>query len=255
MTTAIADVARRAERLITNNSPAILTAMGVTGTIATAYLAGRAAWDAREETLRLECGDDPRYDSPLTFREGLEETWPMFVPAIATGVGTITCVILSHRISNRRAAAIAAAYSLSERAFTEYREKVKEKVGEKKEQAYRDEIAQDRVTRTDGATEIIISGNEQLCLDAYSSRYFKSTMETLRRAENDLNRIMLQEGYASLGEFYSLIGLKHTVYSTEVGWKVDNPVELRFNGSITDDGRPCMVVDFNIQPIREYDKW
>lgn len=244
---------RRIEKLVADNSPALLTAVGVTGTISTAVLTARASFQASELIIQEQRYQDMHeLGHDLDRREKFDLVWKVYIPPVATGFVTIVCIVMANRIGHRRAAAVAAAYSITQEAFSEYRDKVIEKVGEKTERAVRDEVAQDRVTRTPvDSKEVIVTGNgDVLCMDAFSGRYFQGNVEALRKAMNDLNQQILGMGYASLSDFYSLIGLDRTTISEEVGWK--ELVDLQFSAVLTDGSKPCIVVDYKVEPVRDY---
>lgn len=251
----LSNIAKRAEKLIADNSPVILTAVAVTGTITTAVLASRASFKAKElfdiEEYHREYVEEV---APMDIREKVNLSWKLYVPAVGTGAITIACIIGANRIGTRRAAAMAAAYSLSEKAFVEYKDKVIEKMGETKEQKVRDSIAQDRVDANPVSTRevIITGGGDVLCYDSITGRYFESNVETLRKAQNDINQQILSSMYATLHEFYSLIGLPSTLYSSEVGWNNDNMLELQFSTVLSEDGKPCLSVGYATYPIRGY---
>jgi uncharacterized protein DUF6353 len=258
----LGSLAKRFERLIIDNSPVILTAIGVTGALTTAYLTGRASFRASdlifEETMRINkktgIEDDPEL---LTAKEKIRLVWKLYIPPAVTGSLTIAAIISANQIGSRRAAALAAAYAISEKAFDEYRSKVVEKIGEKREQTVRDEIAQDRVNRMPVVDrEVIVTGNGSvLCQDAFSGRYFLSDMETLRTAENDINYRVIHDSYASLSDFYELIGLPSTSVSDDVGWNLDKLLELKFSATLTEAAKkPCICVDFKVAPVRHYNR-
>ena len=248
----LSNLAKRVEKLITDNSPVILTAIGVAGTITTAYLTGKASFKAAEilDHERNYVSDSP---GMLELREKVNLTWKLYIPAIGTGILTCACIVGANRIGSRRAAAMAAAYSLSERAFSEYKEKVVERIGDIKEQKIRDEIAQDRVYRNPvSSREVIITGNgDVLCYDSITGRYFNSNVESIRKAVNDTNHQILNDMYASLNDFYQKIGLPMTPYANEVGWNVDRLLEINFSTVLSEDGRPCISLDYPLAPIRE----
>jgi hypothetical protein len=248
------DLAKRAERLVANNSPAILTAIGVTGTLTTALLASQASFKAARILGDLEYELEIMNQPPADFKTKVANIWILYLPSVATGGFTVACIIGANRIGTRRAAAMAAAYSLSEKAFVEYKDKVVERIGEGKEQKIRDEIAQDRVNANPVTSrEVILTGSgDVLCYDSITGRYFQSSMETLRKAENDVNKQILHDGYASLHEFYSAIGLEATPYSSEIGWNSDTLLELRFSAVLSDDKRPCISIEYHSYPIRNY---
>lgn len=251
-------IARRAEKLAIDNSPAILTAIGVTGVLTTAYLAGTASFKAAEilddEQKNL---DYQRKSHPLEPKEKVLIVWKLYIPAMASGVLTVVCVISANRIGTRRAAAVAAAYTISERAFAEYKEKVVERMGAPKEQKLRDDLAQERVNRTPlGENGVVVMGNGAvLCFDQASGRYFNSSMEELKKAQNDINYQIINDMYASLGDFYGKLGIASTAFSEEVGWTTDLQLELIFSATLSDDQRPCIAIDFRKAPLRGYHKF
>ena len=257
----LAEIVKRAEKFTIDNSPLILTAVGVTGTLTTAYLTGKASFKAAhilEDALddkRTEIQTDiPRGIPSLSGKEKFCLVWQLYIPAAGTGIITVVAIVAANRIGTRRAAAVAAAYSISERAFAEYREKVLEKVGESKERSVRDDLAQDRVNRNPVADRevIITGGGDVLCYDAFTGRYFKSDMETLKKAQNDLNYRVLNDYYASLSDFYNLIELPTTSFSDEVGWNSNRLLELKFSTVLSEDGRPCISIEFDVDPVRDY---
>jgi hypothetical protein len=256
--TTFVEVAKRVEKLAIDHSPAILTAVAVTGTLGVAFLTGTATIKAVEiiadEQYRISKSANGNPPHILEPKEKIVLVWKEYIPAIGTVVATVVCIIGANRIGTRRAAAVAAAYSISEKAFTEYKEKVVEKIGQGKEQKIHDEVMQDQVRRNPvGDREVIITGNgEVLCFDSFSGRYFTSDMETLKKAQNDINYTMLSDGYASLGDFYDNIGLATTAYSDEVGWTSEKPLECKFTGTLSDDQRPCIAIEFRVAPVRDY---
>jgi hypothetical protein len=243
------------EKFVQDNSPSILTAIGVVGTISTAYLTGKASFKAAEVIAKENARFAPQGEPYLSLREKFEQTWTLYIPAVGTGAMTIACIVCANRIGNRRAAAMAAAYSLSEKAFTEYKEKVVEKIGENKERAVRDELAQDRVNRAPKTEVIISGGGEVLCYDEYSGRYFESSMEEIKKAQNDTNYRIINDGFASLGDFYERLGLPSTKYSEEVGWNTDHPLEITFSTTMSDDQKPCLAMDYRTVPTRGYNRF
>ena len=242
------ELVRRANRLAVNNAPIILTAIGVTGTITTALFTGRASFKAAQIIAAEEA------QSPISTRRKFDLTWQLYIPAVGNGVLAVACIIAANRIGSRRAAAIAAAYSLTEKAFVEYKDKVIERMGPRKEQNVRDDIAQDRVDANPvSSREVIITGSgDVLCYDSITGRYFESNVDTLRKAQNEINFQILHDMYASLSDLYQLIGLPTTPYSSEVGWNADTLFEMRFSTVMSENDRPCISLEYQVYPIRNY---
>lgn len=241
------------EKFAVDNSPTIFTMIGVTGTLATAYLTGKATFRAtqilNEEQQRIDLHEQGH---PLDNREKLRLVWKQYIPAGAAILATTGAIVAANQIGSRRTAAIAAAYTITEHAFTEYRDKVADRLGHQKEQAIRDEIARDHILAHPPSNQIIVVGSGVICFDEMSGRYFTSDMETIRKAMNDVNYKINNHLYASLSDFYDLIGLEHTMMSDDIGWNSDNLLNLRFSSVLSEDGRPAMSISYDVWPIRGY---
>ena len=244
---------KAAEQVIRQNSPAILAGLGATGVVVTAYFAHEAGFKTGFEHGYHTCTRDDRGlpgESFPTRKERFKEQWKLYIPPVVAGAVSIGCIIGGTRIGMRRTAAITAAYSLSEKAFEEYRTKVTEKMGERKEQNVRDEIAQERVSKGAPSRDIILmGGGDVLCCDLRTDRYFLSSVERLKKAQNDVNFRVLQDGYAYLSDFYAMIDVylpKESTYGYHMGWsKEKGSMELTFSTILADDTRPCVTINYN----------
>lgn len=244
------------ERLINHNSPVILTAVGVAGTITTAYLAGKASIKAHQILEEARYNGVNRDPKVLTKKEQFQKVWKLYIPAVAVGTFTCAAVIGSNRIGTRRAAAVASAYAISEKAAKEYKEKVLEKIGVKKEEEVRAEVAQDRIDRDQPTPlNVIKTGNGSVWFrDDWSGRYFESDMEAVKAAQNNINYKILREDYASLTDFYQELKLPSITNSDNLGWNRVNEVELTFATGTTDDGR-VPVHTFSFRNAPEPNMW
>lgn len=245
----LSDLFKQIQRFTTNNSTTILTTVGVVGTVSTAILAAKGGFQAGRIIDNAEYTEGTPADARERLKERARKTWKCYLPAVATGTVTVACVISANRIGSHKTAAMAAAYTLSEKAFVEYKDKVVEKIGENKEQRVRDDIAQDNVTRTPVPTSIMVGESEkQLCFDSYSSRYFLSTMEDVKKAQNDLNYLILSEDYASLSDFYDNLGLEHTQFSDSIGWNTDRKLEILFSACVSPEQKPAISIGYRHEP-------
>lgn len=243
-------VAGATQKIVTDNSPTILTVAAVAGLVTTVYLVATAAPKAHTDILneRSERTDE------LDLTDKVLLTYKHYIPATVTGGITIACIIGANTINMRRTSALAGAVGLSELAFKSYRDKVVEHIGEKKETAVHDEVMQDVVERTPlGENQIIMTGKgTALFLDNYTERYFESDMESVRRAVNDVNEQIFGTDSASLNDFYNRLGIKGSKLGDDVGWTQTNKLEIRYSAALTDDGRPCVVIDYRKMPIGDY---
>lgn len=238
-------------KTVKSNSPEILTALGVTGVVSTAYLSAKGSFQAAEIIAEEENGET-HPDKRERFRERTKLVWKCYIPATISGALTIICVVGSNKASGARTAAAVTAYSLAEKQFSEYRDKVREQIGKGKEQGIRDDIAQEQVT-ANNSKEIVIHNitGTVLCCELYTKRYFRSDMESLRKAQNDLNAILISQIFAALDEFYDILGLEYTQESTFLGWDSDKLMELEFSTTMSPSGEPCLAFAYNyVKPVR-----
>lgn len=244
-------IIKQAQQLVADNSAALLTGTGVIGVVTTAVLTGKATLRAHEiveaETVsRTVLLPPDAGDYNMDTLDKVKIVWPLFIPPVASGVTTISAIVFSYRISASKSAALAAAYGISEKAFSEYKEKVMAHVTPKKAEDIKDAVAEQKMKDNPppSSNVMVIGDGEVLCLDSFSGQYFRSSMEKLRRAENDVNVEVQMHNAASLGDFYEKVGLKQTDISEAFIWTVGNVCELDFSTQLTDDSRPCLVVQF-----------
>lgn len=246
------------EKFVTDNSPGILTGLGIAGTVTTVLLTGRAAYqfgmDASTQYHEAVREGEPLPEHLLENRYLIRTYWKGFIPAAVSGVATVTCIIAANHIGSRRTAAIAAAFKLSEQLAEEYKDRVIKALGDKKEETLRSDLAKDRMNRTGGSDLIIIVGAESVFYDELSGRFFKIEIEKVRKAVNDINYSINNYMHASLSDFYDKLGLSRTKFSDEVGWNTDELLDVQYTATLLDDGRPAIAIGYNTTPLRGYDR-
>lgn len=240
--------------MVVKRSPEILTGIGIAGMITTTILAVKATPKAL--VLIEEKKTDEEVEK-LTAVETIETTWKCYIPPMITGALSITCLIGASSVNLKRNAALATAYALSETAMREYKDKVIETIGEKKEQVVRDAIAKDKIEKNPIANnEVFVTdkGNT-LCYDVISGRYFKSDIDKIKKAENEINHRLLTDEYVSLNDFYYEIGLGDTKIGYDLGWNINQGLlSVSFSSQLAEDGTPCLVLDFAVAPRYSFDR-
>lgn len=246
------------KRFISANLPAILTSMAVTGVVSTTVVAVRATpaamidiWDAEQDVVP----EDER--TPLKrSMDRVRVAWPHYVPAVLVGGVTIAAILSAQNINTKRQTAVVGLYSLTAKAYQEYREKVFEQIGKNKERAIRDDIAKDRIeANPPSSNQIFVTGRgKSLCYDSLSGRYFESDIEAVRKAVNDINHTCLNDMYAELNDFYRAIGLPITAHGAEIGFRYDHLLKIEFSAHLTEDDVPCVSLDYMTKPIYGYHK-
>lgn len=251
--TSLSNLFNSVSNFTSKHAPEILTGLGIVGMATTTVLAVKAT----PKAMRI-LEEKQQKEENLSKVEIVKSCWKCYAPAVLTGVVSTACLIGANSVSARRYVALTTAYKLSETALTEYREKVVETIGEKKEQTVRDKVAANEIQKTPvSRSEVIISGSgESLCFDPMSGRYFTSSIEKIHKAVNEINRRMIQDicGSASLNEFYDELNIPHTEIGDILGWNTDNLLDIDISSHITDDGRPSVVIDYCTRPVYEFDR-
>ena len=249
---------------VSKHSPEILTGLGIAGMVTTTILAVKATPKALqlieeaeyEKTMQME--KRPTHMEKLTPIETVKAAWKPYIPAAITGTLSIACLVGASSVNFRRNAALATAYKLSETALSEYKEKVVEVVGENKEKIIRDKVAEQKVADNPVSknTVIVTEKGNTLCYDAFAGRYFRSDIDRIKSAVNIINRRMTYDQYVSLNEFYDELDLDHTQMGDQLGWSLDRGlVDVDFSSQIADDGTPCIVINYQVAPQRDFSKF
>ena len=230
----------------TEKSPEILVGMGLAGMLTSTVLAVKATPKALD-ILAQE-------DEDLTNLEKVKKTWKCYIPATIGYCTSAACIIAATSTNNKRNAMLAGAYKLSESALLEYRNKVVEIVGEEKEKEIRDSIAKDRVE--DRPVITCLGKDDYLCYDMLSGRYFKSDIDKIQKAVNDMNYKLLNDNILSLNEFYYELGMKGTDIGYEQGWDISKGmIEGSFSSIISENDEPCIVMHFDNPPQYGFDRF
>lgn len=248
--TALVTTAAKIGNSLRKHSPEICTALGVGGMICTTALAVKAT----PKALRLleERKKEEKVDE-LSATETVKTVWKCYIPSVLTGAFSIFLIATANSVSLKRNAAITAAYSLSETAFREYKNKVVETIGERKEEAVRDAVAKERIQKTPEQEVILTEKGNTLCFDTISGRYFKTDIEKLKASVNELNRQMRDEMFISLNDYYYELGLSPTKIGDDLGWNIDKGyIDLSFSSQLTDTQTPCLVIDYSNPPVYRY---
>lgn len=243
-------VVKSIRTVMKKHSPEILTGIGIAGMITTAVMAVKATPKA---LILIEDKKTELDKEKLSASETVRTAWFCYIPAVIAGLISTACLIGASSTNLRRNAALAAAYTLSESTLKEYQDKVVEIIGEKKERSVREAVAKDKLERDPVREVILTDKGGTICYDAISGRYFKSDIDKINRAVNDLNRQMRDEMYVTLNEFYYELGLDGTKLGDDLGWNIDKGyIELDYSSHLDSNGTPCLVIDYQAAPVYDY---
>lgn len=233
-------------------SPELLTAFGISGVVTTAYLTAKATIKAYPKVYHED--RDPH--EPPSKMEVVKLVWKDYIPPVAVGAATIGCVFGSHKASARRTAAAVAAYSVADKALTEYKDQVLEAVGQKKadevEQAVVAESIKKNPPPTDGT--LVVTGTDQLFYDLATGRYFKSDVNAVQSAVNKINKRLLEERYCSVREFYGELGVWGGDLMDQMGWEAPNLMDVVMTPSLNQDTNEVYIaLTFNyVKPLMSF---
>jgi hypothetical protein len=246
--------------VVKQNGPLISSAVAGVGVGVTAYLAARASFQATHILDDLDEETAVEYNRDPSTKEKAQAVWKLYIPAAAAGGSTLLCIFAGHRLATHKALAAQAALAVTERAYSEYREKLieefgpeKRHLGEAKDRAIREQIAQDHVRDNPPPKVAELQAGipgDVLCHEAFTGRYFMSSKQKLEDARNKLNAKALKFDYATMDDFYHDIGLRFTSTSGENGWRSGRMMELLYSTVETEDGRPALSFEYNyVDPI------
>lgn len=236
------------------HEPEILMGTGIAGLLVSTGLAVRATIKATKVCEKKKFEENK---NKLTFKEVFKSTWKFYVPTAVGIIVSVPCIIAGNRVSTKRTAVMAAAYTLSKSALDEYQAKTKELVGEKKEQEIREEVVKEKAKQIE-SKEIILSGDDdlQLFLEPITGRYFKSTWNTIKEACNDLNERALgsSTGWYSLDDWFYKLGLESTMAGQLLGWGTPfygnsaGLMKIHMTTAKTKDNKACGAICYDVEP-------
>lgn len=233
-----------AQTFILRNSHHILTGLALMGIGASVALSVRAdrqmhEWDI-DEFKRL------------TKEERIKIYVKIYAPPAIAVLATGACVLGAHSISVKRESSLLLAYEGTRQMYDRYRSMVQERLGPEEKQ-----IAEKAASKAQPIPrETIVYGEgDVLFYDAYSGRYFKSTVNKIDRVVNELNYTLLREMCVSLNEFYAGIGLDGISLGDQLGWNEQRQIEVHYGAKVSEEGKAVVIVDFVVEPTEKWFKF
>lgn len=247
---------------IKKHSPAILVTVGAIGTVAGTVMACKATLKVNEvlkehketsnkihevlENPEIEYNEkDCKKDLAVNYAQTGVKLAKLYGPSVLVLGLSITSMVASYRILNTRNLAISAAYTLVDKSFKEYRDRVKDRFGEQveKELKYNIKAKTMDILTTDEVTgeEIVETKTVEVIEDEPSefARFFDESSECwtrdanmnlmfLRNVQEMATRKLKKHGSLSINEVYRMLGfhidelpLAIKKASLVVGWVYD----------------------------------
>lgn len=272
--------------VLRKHSPHIMFGAGLTGIGASTILACRATLkvgdrlDEIKREIELIKGDelqpylshrhgaevDRRRDLTRVYLHGSFDIAKLYAPALVIGAASIGALTGSHIVLARRNTALTAAYALVSRAFDEYRDRVREEVGEEHElELYhkgkittvkRDGIDIKELNRGDCAesmyARVFDDSNRNWVPNAESNRLF------LEANQAHFNTMLRVHKFVFLNDIYDNLGFPKTSAGQMVGWVYgsengDNYIDFGIyemsNVDFVINGDRSVWLDFNVDGV------
>lgn len=268
--------------LAKKNSPHIFFAGGIVGVTGATVLACRATLkvepiitDMKKDLDQIkadpEISDQERqHQAGTVFIKGSVKIVKLYGPSIVLGAASIAALAESHVQLTRRNAALSATLALVSQAYDDYRERVREELGEQKElDLYRGIVEKEKTV--DGKKEITRIGDPTKH-SPYARFFDEMSINWEKNAE--INRIFIQcqqsymnqllhaRGHVFLNEVYDALGLERSQAGAVVGWVrngddgdgyIDFGMFVPDNARFVNNMERSVLLDFNVDGVI-YDK-
>ena len=285
---------------VNKRSPEILLVLGIGAGIGAAVLACKATLKVNAVTEKtkenidtiheaIESGvtnageeyteQDGKKDLTIVYAQTGIELAKLYGPAVGLGLLSITSILAGHNIMHKRNVALAAAYTIVDNNFKDYRGRVVERFGKELDRELRYNIKAVEVEETivdeKGKEKTIKKTIEvtELGLESYSdyakffdegSAFWSSSPEYnlmfLKRQQDWANKRLRERGYLYLNEVYEQLGIMQTEAGNKVGWVYneqnpngDNAVDFFIyelhrerNRAFVNGYEAVILLDFNV---------
>ena len=238
-------------------SPIILAAVGVSGFIGSAVMASKATIKARKAIAQAENDKS----ETLTKFETVKVAAPYYIPTGLVIIASTGCIAGSVRISYRRQAALAAAYTLSRNQFDEFYKKTAETIGDKKAKSIEKSIENDKAKEYKASTDVLIKPGDVFTRDVSFGREFSSNGNKILAAQNRINAKLVRssDSYISLNEAWRELGIQTADIGEYLGWNSTNlgmdGVQIMYNYTKGEDEEPIMWIKFSPLPEFGYEHY
>jgi hypothetical protein len=282
--------------IVKKNSPHIFFAAGVAGTVTSTVLACRATLKLSatldeiqkdieilkpKETILLPnnhtsevvTGEDAVVQHTKTiyaYGHASFKIVKLYGPSVLIGVASIGLLTGSHVQLTRRNSALIAAYAAVQKAYDDYRDRVREELGAERELDIYHAAKTEVVTDADGNTQLVkvVDPNKYSpyakFFDEYSDNWKRDSELNrmfIQCQQNFLNNRLLAYGHVFLNEAYDALGVPRSSAGAVVGWLKDSDgdgyidfgIFEAFNSRFVNGTEQSILLDFNVDGVI-YDK-
>lgn len=199
-------------------APSILAAIGSIGVIVTAVLTAKDTPKAMEAVKKAQ---QEKGEEKLTFKETIKTEAKNYIPAIATGIASIACIVASNKISRSQQAALAASlaalYSKNKEKVNKTFEKFHDTyMKQKEEEQTNKEVPWDE--KNTYHLQLDFDDDEETVKDFI----FEATPHEIADYEYLCNRCMVGNEYLSVNDMLTIFKLNaiNEEKCNEFGWNL-----------------------------------
>lgn len=246
-------------KLSKRNIPSLLSVIASLGVIGTAILSAKATPKAVADISE---------NGAETTKEKFKAAWKNYIPAAASGLFTIGCILTSNGISKKQQDALMASYIALSKSYSAYKSEIIERHGVEEHREIMCMLDAKRAGEEpilrggefgDANLNFGVDEEEVLFYDMVGGQYFYSTIGKVLRAEYRLNREFCLQSEQTMDDFYEYLGLDRQKPEKQMGWAIglDGLYWIDFNNYKTRIGDlECLVVEPSVYPdsmYRDYD--
>lgn len=281
--------------LLKKYSPEILVGAGVVGGVVAAIMACKATrkvddiLDEHNESMSryakpnlLQISKDEKKEitklKAQTYLKTAKELVKIYAPPVTLGAASIGCILGGHNILHKRNIAIAAAYSVIQDRFNEYRDRVIDEFGEETDKNLYFGTHQERIEETEinpktGKEKKVKKTVNVMDPNGYSqyARFFDDgspnwvndselNLAFLRAQQNYCNDLLHARGHVFLNEVYDILGIPRSQAGAVVGWVLsedgDNFIDFGIYSTRNQDAvdfvngyEESILLDFNVDGL------
>lgn len=209
-----------------------------------------------------KANDIIKKEQPSTIKEKIGLTWKYYIPVVTSTGITIGLILVSDEMWRNKYIALAGVYELTKKTYDDYRDEVKEEIGENKE----NDIYQKSTNKTLSNATIMNDFDERfitrcgwgnsLFVESSTGQIIIGNKESIKEVFNKLNHRMLStngEPEISLSDLCSEFNLRYVSNSAERGWNANYTglIEPKFNAVMHINGDPDLaatVIDYYQEP-------
>jgi hypothetical protein len=243
---------------VKKHSPEILVVTGIAGVITSAVMACKATTKAtailentKAELELIHDGvengeiqgqeytpEDGKKDTSIVYAQTGLKLVKTYAPAVAIGLVSIGCILASNNILKKRNVALAAAYTVVDKGFKDYRGRVIERFGKELDRELKYNIktkeVEETVVNEDGTestvkktVEVVNPNDFSMFARCYTDgckgwdKDAEYNLAFLKSTQSYANEKLRTEGYLYLNDVYSMLGFPKTREGSVVGWVYD----------------------------------